>query len=63
MRPHGLDGAFLDAGLADNPLQGLSLDSNLAPSLAPSRVPVAAVSNPRLRLVCPRLGKRIGRGW
>jgi uncharacterized protein (DUF1501 family) len=41
-------GRYLDAtGTADNPLQGLSLDNSLAPSLAPSRVPVAALSNPR----------------
>ncbi len=43
----GWMGRFLDAhGAPDNPLQGLSLDYNLAPSLAPRSVPVAAVSNP-----------------
>ena len=40
-------GRYLDKhGAADNPLQGLSLDWNLAPSLAAANVPVAAVSNP-----------------
>jgi uncharacterized protein (DUF1501 family) len=40
-------GRFLDiAGDAANPLQGLSLDYSLAPALATTRVPVAAVSSP-----------------
>ena len=40
-------GRYLDRhGAADNPLQGLSLDYTLAPSLATSGVPVAAVSEP-----------------
>ena len=40
-------GRYLDRhGSSDNPLQGLSLDWNLAPSLAAADVPVAAVSNP-----------------
>lgn len=40
-------GRYLDRhGVADNPLQGLSLNSSLAPSLAPASVPVAAVSDP-----------------
>jgi len=40
-------GRYLDRhGVSDNPLQGLSLNSTLAPSLAPDAVPVAAVSNP-----------------
>ena len=40
-------GRYLDRhGAADNPLQGLSLDYTLAPSLATSGVPVAAVSAP-----------------
>jgi len=40
-------GRYLDRhGSEDNPLQGLSLDSSLAPALAPERVPVAAVSRP-----------------
>jgi uncharacterized protein (DUF1501 family) len=40
-------GRFLDiAGEPDNPLQGLSLDYSLAPSLATAKVPVAAVSTP-----------------
>lgn len=44
----GWMGRYLDrVGSADNPLQGLSLDYSLAPALAPKRVPVAAVSNPR----------------
>ena len=40
-------GRYLDRhGAADNPLQGLSLDYTLAPSLATSDMPVAAVSAP-----------------
>ena len=40
-------GRYLDRhGAADNPLQGLSLDYTLAPSLATADVPVAAVSSP-----------------
>ena len=40
-------GRLLDAtGEEDNPLQGLSLDYSLAPALATTRVPVAAVSTP-----------------
>jgi uncharacterized protein (DUF1501 family) len=40
-------GRYLDRhGAADNPLQGLSLDYTLAPSLATADVPVAAVSAP-----------------
>ncbi len=40
-------GRYLDvAGNPDNPLQGLALDDNLAPSLATARVPVAAVDSP-----------------
>ena len=40
-------GRWLDhVGTPDNPLQGLSLEGSLAPSLATSRVPVAAVSGP-----------------
>jgi uncharacterized protein (DUF1501 family) len=40
-------GRWLDrVGSADNPLQGLSLDGRLAPTLATSRVPVASVSGP-----------------
>ena len=43
----GWIGRFLDAtGEPGNPLQGLSLDYSLAPALATSRVPVAAVSSP-----------------
>lgn len=41
-------GRYLDVvGSPDNPLQGLSVDYSLSPSLAPSRVPVAALANPR----------------
>jgi uncharacterized protein (DUF1501 family) len=44
---YGWLGRYLDAaGTGDNPLQGLSLDGDLSPSLAPARVPVAAVRNP-----------------
>ena len=40
-------GRYLDvAGNPGNPLQGLSLDYSLAPALATTRVPVAAVSSP-----------------
>lgn len=40
-------GRYLDRhGVSDNPLQGLSLDYTLAPALAASTVPVAAVSSP-----------------
>jgi len=43
----GWMGRYLDvAGEADNPLQGLSLDYSLAPALATSTMPVAAVSSP-----------------
>jgi uncharacterized protein (DUF1501 family) len=43
----GWMGRYLDvAGTADNPLQGLSLDENLAPSLAATSVPVATVADP-----------------
>jgi uncharacterized protein (DUF1501 family) len=48
--PHertGWLGRWLDrVGSPDNPLQGLSLDGRLAPTLASSRVPVASVSGP-----------------
>ncbi|MFY9488911.1 MAG: DUF1501 domain-containing protein [Solirubrobacterales bacterium] len=41
-------GRYLDlTGAPDNPLQGLSIDYSLAPSLAPANVPVAALANPR----------------
>ena len=40
-------GRYLDKhGVNDNPLQGLSLDGNLAPALATTDKPVAAVSSP-----------------
>jgi len=43
----GWMGRYLDvAGHPGNPLQGLSLDDSLAPALATTRVPVAAVSSP-----------------
>lgn len=43
----GWMGRLLDvAGDMNNPLRGLSLDDTLAPALAASRVPVAAVSTP-----------------
>ncbi len=43
----GWMGRLLDTiGEEDNPLQGLSLDYSLAPALATTRVPVAAVSTP-----------------
>jgi uncharacterized protein (DUF1501 family) len=40
-------GRYLDrVGTSSNPLQGLALDGRLAPALATSRVPVAAVEGP-----------------
>jgi uncharacterized protein (DUF1501 family) len=40
-------GRYLDrVGTADNPLQGLSLDNTLAPSLATGKVPVASIDGP-----------------
>jgi uncharacterized protein (DUF1501 family) len=40
-------GRFLDrAGRPDNPLQGLSLDWSLQPSLATAKMPVAAIDSP-----------------
>jgi uncharacterized protein (DUF1501 family) len=40
-------GRYLDhVGSADNPLQGLSLDGDLSPSLATAKKPVAALSGP-----------------
>ncbi len=43
----GWMGRYLDiAGDPGNPLQGLSLDYSLAPALATTKVPVAAVSSP-----------------
>jgi uncharacterized protein (DUF1501 family) len=47
-------GRLLDVvGNDDNPLQGLSLDGSLAPSLATARVPVAATWGPRYDLWAP----------
>jgi uncharacterized protein (DUF1501 family) len=43
----GWMGRYLDrAGTLDNPLQGLSLDYQLQPSLASTKVPVASVATP-----------------
>ena len=43
----GWMGRYLDrVGIPDNPLQGLSLDGRLAPTLATAKVPVAAVAGP-----------------
>jgi uncharacterized protein (DUF1501 family) len=43
----GWMGRYLDhAGTSDNPLQGLSLEDQLQPSLASAKVPVAAVAGP-----------------
>ena len=40
-------GRYLDAvGTPDNPLQGLSLTGSLQPTLATTRVPVAAIDGP-----------------
>jgi uncharacterized protein (DUF1501 family) len=44
---YGWMGRYLDrVGDPDNPLQGLSLDSELSPALAAASVPVAAVDDP-----------------
>lgn len=44
----GWMGRYIDlVGSPDNPLQGLALSSSLSPALATSRMPVAALSNPR----------------
>ena len=59
----GWMGRYLDrVGTPDNPLQGLSLDGDLAPSIATARVPVAAVSGagPVRLLGAGRLGRRRG---
>ncbi len=43
----GWMGRYLDAvGVADNPLQGLSLTGSLQPTLATTKVPVAAIDGP-----------------
>ncbi|MCW2976814.1 MAG: hypothetical protein JWM06_2095 [Actinomycetia bacterium] len=40
-------GRYLDrVGLADNPLQGLSLDDTLAPALATAKMPVSSIDGP-----------------
>src|SRR5947208_12240596 len=40
-------GRYLDrVGTMDNPLQGLSLDSTLAPALATAKVPIASIESP-----------------
>jgi uncharacterized protein (DUF1501 family) len=40
-------GRYLDrVGTMDNPLQGLSLDSSLAPALATAKVPIASIDGP-----------------
>lgn len=47
-------GRLLDVvGSADNPLQGISLDGSLSPSLATARVPVAATWGPSYELWAP----------
>lgn len=47
-------GRLLDVvGTADNPLQGISLDGSLSPSLATARVPVAATWGPSYDLWAP----------
>lgn len=47
-------GRLLDViGSADNPLQGISLDGSLAPSLATAKVPVAATWGPSYDLWAP----------
>jgi len=47
-------GRLLDViGSGDNPLQGISLDGSLSPSLATAKVPVAATWGPRYDLWAP----------
>ena len=44
---YGWLGRYLDVvGADDNPLQGVSLEGELSPALAPARVPVAAIDSP-----------------
>jgi uncharacterized protein (DUF1501 family) len=44
---YGWLGRYLDiVGADDNPLQGVSLEGELSPALAPARVPVAAIESP-----------------
>jgi uncharacterized protein (DUF1501 family) len=54
-------GRFLDHyGVADNPLQGLSLNSYLSPGLAAAQVPVAAVYRPdQFGLYVPGVGNPV----
>ena len=54
-------GRFLDAhGTADNPLQGLSMNSYLSPGLAAAQVPVAAVYRPdQFGLYVPGVGNPV----
>jgi uncharacterized protein (DUF1501 family) len=50
----GWMGRLLDMiGVANNPLQGLSLDGHLSPALAPAHVPVATIDGPRYDLWAP----------
>ena len=54
-------GRFLDQhGVADNPLQGLSLNSYLSPGLAAAQVPVASVARPdQFGLYVPGVGNPV----
>ena len=48
-------GRYLDrVGVADNPLQGLSLDNRLQPALATAKVPVASIDGPDRYVFAPR---------
>jgi uncharacterized protein (DUF1501 family) len=50
----GWMGRYLDrVGSPDNPLQGVSMDGDLAPALATGRVPVAALDGPDYSLWAP----------
>lgn len=55
---HGWLGRYLDRhGVADNPLQGLSLKGSLSPALATATVPVASVPFPDdFTMSAPRIG-------
>ena len=57
----GWMGRFLDqTGSPDNPLQGLALDGYLAPTLATSAKPVAAIDGPRYDLYADGVSGEVG---
>ncbi|MEX0992606.1 MAG: DUF1501 domain-containing protein [Solirubrobacterales bacterium] len=57
----GWMGRYLDrVGSMDNPLQGLSMDGDLAPALATARVPVAALTGPEYNFWSPGVWGEVG---